>query len=299
MICVYGTVCLDRVRRVDALPAKGGYAEIESETWMLGGEAANTAVALWAWGAEADLVGNPVGAGATADWLDQQVQEAGGRPLIHDEGPSPFCDVYVTPDGDRTMFGYGFVSMDERVAAFDRTAQPGEWATFDPNQTRCSRDAVRRAVDAGFRIYLEDFAEPDDEVPPGSVWQSSTDRVGSRGDRPGNADWAARWADRHGCTTILSDGHHGFVYAEPGQAPRWYPAFVCDRYVDSTGAGDVFRAGMLLGLSESWPRAEVLRFAAAAGCLNCESLGGSARRSRREEVLALMARQPDIAAAFD
>ena len=37
MILVYGTLCLDRVRHVYALPSKGGYAEVLSQSELLGG----------------------------------------------------------------------------------------------------------------------------------------------------------------------------------------------------------------------------------------------------------------------
>ena len=41
MILVYGTICLDRVYRIENLPKLGGYAPILSEETFLGGEAAD------------------------------------------------------------------------------------------------------------------------------------------------------------------------------------------------------------------------------------------------------------------
>lgn len=49
MVVVFGTVCLDRILRVARLPGHGGYVEIDDEVLMLGGEAANTALALQTW----------------------------------------------------------------------------------------------------------------------------------------------------------------------------------------------------------------------------------------------------------
>lgn len=76
MIVVFGTVCLDKVRRVPALPRKGGYVEIESETSYLGGEAANTAVMLARWRADVVLAGNSIGAGPEAAFLRNSVLAA-------------------------------------------------------------------------------------------------------------------------------------------------------------------------------------------------------------------------------
>jgi sulfofructose kinase len=44
--------------------------------------------------------------------------------------------------------------------------------------------------------------------------------------------------------------------------------------VDSTGAGDIFHAGSIYGMLQSWPTQDTLRFAAAAAALKCERLGG-------------------------
>jgi sulfofructose kinase len=44
--------------------------------------------------------------------------------------------------------------------------------------------------------------------------------------------------------------------------------------VDSTGAGDIFHAGVIYGVLHGWPPSDTLRFAAAAAALKCEQLGG-------------------------
>jgi sulfofructose kinase len=43
---------------------------------------------------------------------------------------------------------------------------------------------------------------------------------------------------------------------------------------DSTGAGDIFHAGVIYGVLQGWPVSATLRFAAAAAALKCEKLGG-------------------------
>ena len=45
---------------------------------------------------------------------------------------------------------------------------------------------------------------------------------------------------------------------------------------DTTGAGDVFRAGYIYGLSKGWTTPDILRFANAAGALSCTRLGAIA-----------------------
>src|SRR3569623_2110690 len=74
-VVVFGTVCLDRVRRLPNLPARGGYVEAIDEALALGGEAANTALALAAWGGSPILASNPLGDDADGQDLRERVRD--------------------------------------------------------------------------------------------------------------------------------------------------------------------------------------------------------------------------------
>jgi sulfofructose kinase len=54
--------------------------------------------------------------------------------------------------------------------------------------------------------------------------------------------------------------------------------------VDTTGAGDIFRAGFVYGLLAGWPTLEVLRFANAAAAVSCTRLGAMGSAPTRAEV---------------
>jgi sulfofructose kinase len=58
------------------------------------------------------------------------------------------------------------------------------------------------------------------------------------------------------------------------EGDRFYhePAFKVHA-VDTTGAGDVFRAGFVYGLLAGWPTLDVLKFANAAAAVSCTRLG--------------------------
>ncbi len=57
--------------------------------------------------------------------------------------------------------------------------------------------------------------------------------------------------------------------------------------VDTTGAGDVFRAGFIYGLLKGWPVPALLRFANAAAAVSCTRLGAIASVPSLEEVSTL------------
>lgn len=308
MILVYGTICLDRVRRIERFPEPGGYAEVASEHDFGGGEALNTALALAKWGVPVTLVGNPIKGDPAGDLVRAALSGVGLEPVWlgvegNGEGPTPTCDVYVADDSTRTMFGRGFRGIEGRVelAELERalSATGPEWFTADPNHGPSAREAARRADAAGCRLYLQDFVRADDPVPSGSVWQSSTDWVGEKGNSSGNAAWLAAWTSKRDCFGVLSDGAEGFVAGGLGLPIRQHSAFPCPELVDATGAGDIFRAGMLLGLFRGWDWGGCLRFAAAAGCLNCRGLGGNSAIPSEAEVEALIAAHPESAHSYD
>lgn len=300
MILVFGTICLDRVRRVPHMPESGGYVEILSEQFLLGGEAANTANALRTWGVDCVLAGNALGRGEPGEQLRDAARSL---PLFEghvvDPGRTPVCDVYVADDGERTMIGQGFSDMEHTIDPCLLPFQAGEWFTAEPNMGQAAREAVRLAHAARMKTYIMDFVRDDEPVFPGSFWQTSTDWAGTRGNVQANLEWLGKWTQRHDCFAILSDGPNGFVAGSRDRSPRHYPPYPAGQVLDATGSGDMFRAGMLFGLEHGWPHADCLRFASAAGCLACRSLGATAEVPPRAEIEDLILTNPDVSSRYD
>jgi sugar/nucleoside kinase (ribokinase family) len=72
------------------------------------------------------------------------------------------------------------------------------------------------------------------------------------------------------------------------QGTHYAPAFAVEA-VDTTGAGDVFRAGFIYAWLRSWPTDDILRFANAAAAVSCTRLGALGGIPSLEEVEALAA----------
>ncbi|MEQ1822004.1 MAG: carbohydrate kinase family protein [Fimbriimonadaceae bacterium] len=294
MILVCGTVCIDRVRRVTHLPKLGGYVSVQSEELRLGGEAANTAFALQSWGAEFQLVGNHSGRrGDSEDWnrlwalldgtgLSKYVAE----PQRHGSAGVPICDIYITPGGQRTMFGLGFDQLANGLKAADFDLSHVSWFTIDMNLGQLGRDLVVRANDQGVQTYLLDFVHEADPIPKGCIWQSSTDWVGKSGDRDANAKVAQNICDRFGATAIVTDGEFGTVYAQPGEAIKFCQPYKAGSVVDSTGAGDTFRAAMLRQLFNQVPMDDAVRWASVAASLKCQYHGATTVQPTIAEIKA-------------
>jgi sugar/nucleoside kinase (ribokinase family) len=86
------------------------------------------------------------------------------------------------------------------------------------------------------------------------------------------------------CVTL---GERGAVAIDAAGA-HYAPAFAVNA-VDTTGAGDVFRAGFLYALLREWPTDEILRFANAAAAVSCTRLGALGGIPALAEIEALVA----------
>jgi sugar/nucleoside kinase (ribokinase family) len=83
----------------------------------------------------------------------------------------------------------------------------------------------------------------------------------------------ARWAHDQGVKVVaLKDGNAGSYVSGQGIA-EWLPALSIGA-IDSTGAGDSYDAGLLVGLLAGLPLREAARLATAAGALSVTQLGG-------------------------
>lgn len=295
MTVVFGTVCFDRVRRVPKLPVKGGYIEALSDEQLLGGEAANTANCLIRWGEPVSLYCPPFGDDLEGEILRSLLRGQGLNaqeltpPFRYDPErriETPACDIYITPDGERTMFGRGFSDSDQWVDVSRIVHYPGQWFTAEPNMPKASRQAVRNAIDAGMRVWLMDFVAKNDTVPPNGVWQTSTVWAGVRNDREANLAFVKSMQGRQGGTVILTDGDRGLALADEHGA-EWVEPVKIDKVVDSTGAGDHFRAACLRVMARGGTIREAVRVGRAAGALTCLDLGATTKVRPWDEVVKL------------
>ena len=86
------------------------------------------------------------------------------------------------------------------------------------------------------------------------------------------------------CVTLGDQGAMAF----DDEGIHYGPAFRVDA-VDTTGAGDVFRAGFIYALLRHWSTDEILRFANAAAAVSCTRLGALGSIPALEEIESLIA----------
>lgn len=298
-VCVYGTVCVDRIRRVQSLPPPGGYVEVLEERWMPGGEALNTAIALATWNVRVALVPNALGEDELAEHLLNMLSAYPSLDLRflrrRKDVQTPACDVYVTPDGHRTMFGMGFAHMS--AEAIPEAALQGVRAfTADANPGEASVRACEQAANQGVPVVAMDLHDFERAGRVADLLLTSYEWVGRDDDIHVLKHIAAQYRERYGCTVILTAGAKGCVLAErERQDVAHIPAYRAPAIVDTTGSGDVFRAGLIygryvLGREIAW----AIRFGSAAAALNAGAIGACAGVRSAEEIERFMNTQHTV-----
>ncbi len=292
-VLVYGTVCLDAIWRVEALPEVDGFASILDERTTSGGEALNTCAALHTWGVHAVLAGNPIGIDDRGIKLMELIQrDTPGLDMrfveISDTASTPFCACVATPDGKRTMFGTGFDGM-RSPPPESLPLENVHWFTMDPNAWHAGVSTGLAAAQAGCKVLAMDFLDSPEICRAAKVNLTSSSRL-STGLSPSELLYKAQTLrDQFGQTVIITHGEEGCFVAESGESSGYHlPAIKAPEVVDCTGAGDVFRAGLLYGLGRDWPIPNCVRFAAGAAALNCCAPGGWAGVVSLEKTLAFV-----------
>lgn len=190
---------------------------------------------------------------------------------------TPYCVCIATPDGHRTMYGTGFSEMQSPLLD-PELARVVPLFTMDPNAWNPGKRAALAAARAGAAVTAMDYTFDASVSQAAHLNLTSRAHLGPDRSLPELAARATALRDTYLRAAIVTCGDQGCFVAEAGQEPGWpathIPAYTAPELIDSTGAGDVFRADLLYGQIKGWDLLTTVRFAAAAASLNCGAMGG-------------------------
>ena len=258
-VIVVGTAALDRVVRLSGPLAPGSKLRGEERGARLGGGAANTALALARAGRAVRIVAT-LGFDTLGDRLLEELREAGiDIGLVRRvPGGSPGALILIDPAGERTVI---------RTSA---AAQPRPFGSLDGEPASC---LFARGDAPGLDALMEEAARTAlvvAHVPPLAAGSRPAHvLVGSMADL--GADFLAnpvaagrRLAGDLLRCIVVTRGPLGAEAYPAGGGSFSVPAARVP-VVDSTGAGDVFAAGLIDGLLEGLAMEGALRRAVAWG----------------------------------
>jgi ribokinase len=261
-VIALGDINLDMIAHIPCYPQPGGDGIARTLLTRSGGSATNTARALARCGIATGLIsrtGNDVFAReclAELCMVGVDVSLVQRDPTV----PSGMMFIVVTPDGQRTMFGYRGANACTDPDALDADAiRAGRWlhisgyALLESPQAKAALRALSIAHDAGLAISLDLGLEivlrkPDlvrTLFPYVDVLFPNEDELGALVEADSLKKALLRLHQIGLPTIALKLGARGCMLSEGGEVLH-VPAFSIVA-VDSTGAGDAFAAGFIAG----------------------------------------------------
>jgi sulfofructose kinase len=274
-------------------PALGSKVEFHSVNVLPGGQVATAVVACQQWGLRTRYVGKVGDDAAAAMHCKEFTRLRVETHLMTAAGcPSQQAFIMVNDEGERTVLW----KRDPRLTLLPEELQR-EWITrarvlhVDGHDTAAALKAASWAREAGVPVV----ADLDELYPGVEGLLPNVDYLITSRDIPGrlvgHEDLLQSLPEvrrRYGCRlTAATLGHEG-VLAWDGLQFHYAPAFQV-HVVDTTGAGDIFHAGFIYGMLQSWPLPRQLEFACAAAALNCTGTGARGAIKAPENIEALIA----------
>jgi sulfofructose kinase len=291
-----GLNATDTILQLSEFPECGSKVEYDSELVMPGGQVATTVVACQTWGLSTRYVGK-LGDDDAARLHAREFTRIGVEgQLIHVPGATSARSlILVDRRGERTVL----CRRDERVTLRPEELKR-EWIVnaralhVDGHDTAAATLAAGWARAAGVPVV----ADLDDIYPGVDALVEKIDYLVASRDFPGrltgesNLKTALREIQtRYGCAlTAATLGPDG-VLAWDGDRFHYAPAYRVP-VVDTTGAGDIFHAGFIYGLSQGWALERQLDFSCAAAALNCMHEGARGGIRSVGAIETLMATTP-------
>jgi sugar/nucleoside kinase (ribokinase family) len=270
------------MRLIDAGEATRLYGRMGPGREISGGSAGNTAAGLAMLGAKAGFVGQ-VASDQLGEVYRHDITSLGiefTTPALEGSVPTARCLVLVTPDAQRTMNTFLGAAQALTVDALDEEQVRCaaivylEGYLWDPEAPRA---AMERAIDvaraAGNKVaftlsdsfcvdrHRDGFNALIDSGRLDILFANEAEIVSLTG-KP-DFESAVASAAKRVPLLVVTRSEHGAV-AVAGEERAQVPAEPVEAVVDTTGAGDLFAAGFLAGLSQKRSLRDCLRMGAIA-----------------------------------
>lgn len=288
-----GLNATDTVIPLATYPERGAKVEYCERSIVPGGQVATTVVACQTWGLRTRYVGK-LGDDEAARLHMQAFDRVGAEArIVTVPGAASLHNVIlVDSGGERTVL----CQRDERMVLRPEELRR-EWIVnarvlhVDGHDTAAATQAAAWARAAGVPV-VADLDEPypgvDDLVAQIDYMIVNKDFSCRLMDDTNLERSLRRMQSRYGCrlsaATLGEDG----VLAWDGRRLLHCPAYHVS-VVDTTGAGDIFRAGFIYGLLREWPLDRQLDFSCAAAAMNCMAAGARGGIRSVEAIEKLMA----------
>ena len=273
-----GINATDTVIQLPRFPEFNSKLEVSSAATFPGGQVATALIACRKWGLSARYVGS-IGDDSAGDLQQKSLRSAGVETHFVNVKNclSQFSFILVDgKSGERTILWKRDVRLTlEPQHLKQRWILDSRVLLVDGHDTAAAAQAVKWARSVGIPVV----ADVDNVYPGLEALLEQTDYLFASREFPARIVAESslplalpKIAQRYGChVTGVTLGRRGAL-AWDGSRFHYSRGFEV-RAVDTTGAGDVFHAGIVYGIFRRWPLQETLEFSCAAAALNCTAFG--------------------------
>jgi sugar/nucleoside kinase (ribokinase family) len=287
----YGELGVDNIIRLPHLATPETAAFPTTDSYHIGGAAANTAVWLAGWGINVALAGNAIGQDIYGrqllNWLSQQPHLDLRYIESHPQVATPFCRIMVTPDAERTILVYWYPQTPKTPLTVAMLKE-ARYLALDLYGGEERLAAARVAHRAGLQIVVGDVVSVDHSVLPLShIVINSAAYIRECFPEIDLCQHARQLQAINRGIIIITDGPRPtYVLDNAGPSFHLQPPQV--EAVDATGAGDAFRAGLMYGLLQGWPLSQSICWATATATLKVMRVGAASDLAVPAEIAKLM-----------
>ncbi len=288
----YGMVSSSTLYRIrDTFPAPEGYAEIDDVRHMTGGEAANSSIVLSRLGARVKLDGNWLGADnegkRTKAFLeDYEIDTSRLSPKV---GFTSVQEVVFAAQGTRTIFGtYGrlLAEMNWNEPQEEDVVQ-AKVICLDPFFNKASFRVAELAFNADIPVVTVDCRYDDPLLSYTSAVVIAESYIRENFAERHLEDLFREYQRRANGLVIFTFGDTAIWYGRPKETAKTFQPYSIEP-VDTTGAGDAFRAGIVYGFLQGWRDRQMIDFASAVAALVCTRFPGVLDAPSYDEIVNFM-----------
>lgn len=278
-VYAYGMVSTSTLYKLAGeYPEADNYAEFTDWYPMTGGEAANSAIVLGKLGVSIRLDGN---------WLGKMNQGERTMEILRRYGIDTSRlqlkpnyrgveELVIADDRTRTVFGT-YVKLFSAGREWNEPCrediQSAKVVSLDPFFREESL-AVSRICRELNKPYITVDCKYTDEIAMNAAAVVIAGEY-RRGTYPGDSpeELFAKYLEIATGLVIFTSGGKDILYGRKGQEIKYFQPYSIQP-VDTTGAGDTFRAGVVYGFLQNWPAETIIHFASALAAYVCESFPG-------------------------
>ncbi|MDX1615996.1 MAG: carbohydrate kinase family protein [Candidatus Promineifilaceae bacterium] len=274
----------------DRYPDRGGYAEIVKKYKNVGGEAANTSLVLSRLGLSVKLDGNWLNPDDDADFLsdlfskyDVDISRLSFRTC---QGPK---EMLVVDSDSRTIFGtYAQLHEEQSWNVPERSdIAHARIVCLDSFFGEASRQVADYAKELDKPIVTVDCSFDSPLLSTADIAIISEEFLGYTYPGQSTASVTSQYLANSGGTVIFTFGHKEITFGSSDEGVKRITPYAITP-LDTTGAGDSFRAGIIFGLLQNWLIEKAIRYASALAAIVCQSSPGVLNSPGHADVVAFL-----------